>query len=324
MSTLPKIAGKKPVSPYNTLAKEFLLDLFQRGYSETTIKTYGWHLYQLCAWLTEEGYSEPCKISKLVIRERGAFVRAKYSPATQKQNVTVTKAFFQFLVDEEICAINPADVLHFPKVLITEQRTFSADEIRKMLESLDDSPTDIRNRAIIVTFLETGVRAAELVGIRLQDIYLNKMKIAITGKGGNREMVYLSREAKKHILEWWRKRTLIASRNVDNLFVAIGGITPGYALTTRGVRTIIKNVGDRAGVPNASPHAFRRSFATLRIKLGQPTRSIQHLGRWKDLKTFERYTLVLTHDDEFARQSASGYSIVSNLYDSNFKKAEQT
>lgn len=324
MSTLPYIAGKKPAPPYNTLAHEFLLDLYQRGHSKTTIQTYGWHLYKLCTWLTKSGYSKPCQVSKLAMRERGALVREQYSPATQKQNITVTKAFFQFLVDEKICRSNPADVLHFPKILLTEQRTFTPVEIRQMLASCDSSPIGIRNRAIIVTFLETGIRAAELIGIKLQDINLAKMQIAITGKGGNREVVFLSKEAKKHILKWWSVRGVIAGKNVGNLFVSFGGITPGHALTSRGVGQIIRNIGKRAKVHDASPHAFRRSFATLRIKLGQPTRSIQHLGRWKDLKTFERYTLVLMNDDEFARQSASSYSIMTSLYSSVDKKPEQT
>jgi integrase len=63
------------------------------------------------------------------------------------------------------------------------------------------------------------------------------------------------------------------------------------------------------GVENVHPHAFRRSFATLRIKNGQSTRGVQRLGRWKNLATFERYTQVLMIDDDFARDEAANYSL---------------
>jgi integrase len=102
------------------------------------------------------------------------------------------------------------------------------------------------------------------------------------------------------------------------LFVSLGGNTPQEKINTRGLRIILKRLGEKADVPNVHPHAFRRSFAAMRIKDGWSTREVQQLGRWKNLATFERYTQALLMDDDFARNEAAHLSplkgVTKNIY----------
>ncbi len=79
----------------------------------------------------------------------------------------------------------------------------------------------------------------------------------------------------------------------DYLFVSLGGSTPGTNITPRGLRIILKRIGEKVGVENVHP--------------------VQRLGRWKNLATFERYTQVLMIDDDFARDEAASYSLLKDI-----------
>lgn len=124
--------------------------------------------------------------------------------------------------------------------------------------------------------------------------------------------MFFSHQTALYLKEWLKVRTGMNTSH-DFLFVGIGGLTPGQPLTPRGLRIILKNLGKKAGIEQVHPHAFRRSFATLRIKQGQSTRSVQRLGRWKNLATFERYTQALLKDDEFARKEAEHFTPLKNI-----------
>jgi site-specific recombinase XerD len=203
--------------------------------------------------------------------------------------------------------------LSSPKVIISPQRTLTIFEITNLLSVCDGSaPKDMRARALILLLLDTGLRAAELCGIKQKDVDINLRKISILGKGGKQESVFLGFECRTILLEWLQVRKSLSTKN-DYLFVSLGGSTPGKNITPRGLRIILKRLGEKVGVENVHPHAFRRSFATLRIKNGQSTRGVQRLGRWKNLATFERYTQVLMIDDDFARDEAANYSLLKDI-----------
>lgn len=306
------IPGPEPGEPYRTLIRHFIANLFQNGTAVSTIVSYGWHLYKLGIWLLEHGVSDPAQISPTVTIEWGEYLRSKYAAQTHKQAAVATRSFFRFLTEIRYCPESVAqDVEKFlviPKTKITLQRTLSQKEVEALFSvcnTLDEQA--IRNLAIMALLLDTGLRAGELCAILLQDIDCQNRRIRVIGKGGNQELVYYSQKCQKILKKWLDVRSSISTR-CNNLFVSLGGISPGKPLTARGLRIILKRVGEQAGVENLHPHAFRRTFATLRIKKGQSTRGVQRLGRWRNLATFERYTHALLVDDEFARDEANSYS----------------
>ena len=81
-----------------------------------------------------------------------------------------------------------------------------------------------------------------------------------------------------------------AAPGVDALFVST---YQGKPLTVPGLRTILRKLGEAAGIPNVSTHAFRRGFAVIATEAGAPTRVVQDAGRWSDISMVERYTLGL-------------------------------
>jgi site-specific recombinase XerD len=307
-SVLPKIPGKPAQEPFNSLIEEYLLSLFQEGYSVCTIRNYGWQLHQFGRWSSSNCFTAPCEIDRSGVRKWGAELRLKYQPQTQKQGVVAVRSFFKWLVKEKICDDNPAEVLRTPKIKIVQQRTLTLSEVSRLLQICPDKPKGIRDQAIIALLVDTGLRVSELCNIKLDDVDFSRKRISIVGKGGDGEVAYFSDICEVYLLRWLEIRSHVAKKGCSHFFVSVGGQTSGQKFTERGLRSNLKQVGIKAGVDGVTPHAFRRSFATIRIKLGQSTRSVQELGRWHDLKTFERYTLALQDDDEFHRRGANQFS----------------
>ncbi len=311
---IPQIPGPQPVAPLNSLIDNFLLTLYQAGYSEHTVRSYGWHLYQMGVWLNRHKVTRPKQAKPQIMLSWGSELRDHYAEQTQKQAIVACKAFFNYLVKCQICTENPADLLVCPKVRVLPQRTLTLEEIQKLFDICDDSPRGIRDRAIIALLLDAGLRALELCTAKLKDLNLKTGQMTIRAKGGARQKVYFSNDCCQILEDWLQERNKLAMPGVDTVFTSVGGLTPGTPLTTRGLRIIIKKLGKAAQLSESiSPHAFRRSFATLRIEAGQSTRTVQVLGRWEDLKTFERYTMSLLDNNEFAVRNAASHSPLKKL-----------
>lgn len=311
---IPQIPGPRPVDPLDSLIENFLLTLYQAGYSEYTVRSYGWHLYKMAVWLNHHKVTRPRQVKPQLLLSWGSELRDHYAEQTQKQAIVACKAFFNYLVKRQLCTENPADILVCPKVKIEPQRTLTLEEIQKLFDVCDDSPRGIRDRAIIALLLDAGLRALELCTAKLKDLNLKTGQMTIRAKGGTRQKVYFSNDCCQILEDWLQERNKLAGPGVDTVFTSIGGLMPGTPLTTRGLRIIIKKIGEAAQLSESiSPHAFRRSFATLRIEAGQSTRTVQVLGRWEDLKTFERYTMSLLDNNEFAVRSAASHSPLKKL-----------
>ena len=98
-----------------------------------------------------------------------------------------------------------------------------------------------------------------------------------------------------------RLRVRLARSGVDEVFVFIGGTTPRKKLTTRGLCIILRKLGQRAGIEDVSPHAFRRAFACLATKTGAPGRVLKDMGWWSDIKMVELYIQALDATQLFRR-----------------------
>jgi integrase/recombinase XerC len=309
---LPKISGPKPDEPYCTYIKQFSLMMYQNGNSTTTIVSYGWHLHKLALWLSSQNIKDADEFTPGSIIEWGGRLRSIYAPSTQKQSTVATKAFFDFLSEMGYCTTETANAvkkfLTTPVVRVTPQRTLTEQEIDSLFVACrGDNIIDARDRTIISLLLDTGLRASELCSIEKDAVDFRNHRIAIVGKGGVKEYVYCSIPCQATLRMWFEIRSGIFTDN-NFLFISVGGYTPGGKLTPRGLRIILAKRGAKVGVTNVTPHAFRRTFATIRIKLGQSTRGVQHLGRWRHLATFERYTQALLSDQEFGKREANTYT----------------
>jgi len=139
--------------------------------------------------------------------------------------------------------------------------------------------------ACIVAFLwETWARAYGLLSTRVDNVDLVNQEIVIADKGGGHYSVGFGPDLKDLLERWIQDRSVIAKCNL--LFINIRRGTP---LTYGGLRSILENLGDKAGT-YATPHDFRRGAATAHANEGGADRLGMAQGNWLSHKMYERYT----------------------------------
>lgn len=298
---------------------EFLLHLKQSGRSAHTMRQYGWHLRRLNSYLDERGIETPEEVDRPILRRWGASLTDKWAPATQRQAVAAARAFFRFLAEEGVTEGNPAMTLALPNVPTRQQRTLSAEEIIKLLHTAENlsSPHKERESALVLFLTDSGLRAGETCGLMIEEVDLVKGSLCLLGKGKkSEEPAYFGTTTTEYLNAWLSiRREWLAARDLSDpgtLFIALGGIHRGHPLTTRGLRSILFRLGEKAGIEGVSPHAFRRAFATLLTSNGAPTRVTQVLGRWSKVEMVERYTGELSKETE-RRNLHSLFSPVDRL-----------
>jgi site-specific recombinase XerD len=174
------------------------------------------------------------------------------------------------------------------------QRTLSKKQIEQLISSFDTSrPKGIRDLALVMLMLDTGVRASELCRLTLDYLDMEEQTIQVKIKGGAWEPGAFFEYTTSCLEAWLAIRHQVAKAGVETVFVSIGGDTQGHPLTRDGLRAIFRKLGKKAGIGDFSPHDLRRSFTTLALKAGAPTRTVELGGRWKDIGMVERYSRAL-------------------------------
>ena len=178
------------------------------------------------------------------------------------------------------------------------QRTFNKIQLLTLLSYFDTSSIKgKRDLAICSLLCDTGLRASEICRLDLKYLKLKNRSAYVITKGGGWDKCVFSYLTSLYLNDWLGARKLIARSNINTVFVSLSGIRPGTSLTREGLQILVRKWGQRSGIGKLSPHDFRRSFATISIQAGAPTRLVQVAGRWSDLKMVELYTSTIDAAD---------------------------
>lgn len=230
-----------------------------------------------------------------------AYLKRCYSskPATLSRKVASIKEFFKYMcnIDKSI-SINPAQNLEAPKLGKRLPKYLTLEESKALLKttSIFENPTGHgnhnntkRNYAIIMLFLNCGMRLAELVNIDISDIDFENNKLNIIGKGNKERTIYLNKSCVKAINDYLKIRPNI---NCDALFLS----ERKNRIGRRTVQYIVKEELRLTGIEKSnrySVHKLRHTAATLMYKYGNvDIRALQELLGHESLSTTEIYTHV--------------------------------
>jgi site-specific recombinase XerD len=289
---------------------DFLLAGLQGGWSRNTHRQYGWHLERWRIWLDDHAVLRVDQLTRRLLRAWGASLWDRWSDSTVKLATITIRSFLKYcqaegLITQRDEAGQPVDLAGALKVKAVpkrEQRTIRADEMLKLLEQTQH-PTEtglteaqaalvcLRNAAILSLLYDSMLRAAELCRLSVKCLDVDRRQLVVQIKGKAVRKAFFGEKTAERLQAWLNVRQ--AADGEDAVFVSIWGNTPGQALTTRGLRIILKRLGDRAGVSGVSPHAFRRGAAVRATELRAPARILQEMARWEDIKMAETYTRAL-------------------------------
>ncbi|MFA8450403.1 MAG: site-specific tyrosine recombinase XerD [Bacteroidales bacterium] len=215
----------------------------------------------------------------------------KMSERSQSRVISGIKAFFQYLLLEDLIDVSPAELIEGPKIGRKLPPTLSVNEIKKMIRAIDLSKNEgIRNKTIIHLLYGCGLRVSELISLKISDINFSGQFLKILGKGNKERLVPLGSatiEPIKNYLEEIRNQQDAKTEHKDILFLN----RRGGKLSRQMIFYITKDLVEKANINKViSPHSFRHSFASHLVEGGADLRIVQQILGHESITTTEIYT----------------------------------
>jgi len=233
------------------------------------------------------------------------------SAGSQARLLSGVKAFYKYLLFEEVIAKDPTELLEGPKLGKYLPDTLDFHEIVSLLDAIDlSTPEGARNRAILEMLYSSGLRVSELVNLRLNDIYADIQFLRILGKGNKERLVPVGKDALR-FLKIYLEEIRLHIRAKTNAESVVFLNRRGAKLSRVMVFTIIKNLAMKTGLKKSiSPHTFRHSFATHLIEGGADLRAVQEMLGHESIATTEIYTHL---DRDYLKQIVQEFHPRSKL-----------
>ncbi len=226
-------------------------------------------------------------------------------PRSQARILSGIKAFFNYLLMEDIVVSNPTSLVEGPKLGVKLPEVLSIIEIDSIIKAIDlTSKEGERNRAILETLYGCGLRVSELINLKVSNLLFEEGFIRVTGKGNKERIVPIGSTAIKFIqyyFEHRRNHQTVKKGAEDIVFLNNRGV----GLTRVMIFTIVKKLCEKANITKVvSPHTFRHSFATHLIDGGADLRAIQEMLGHKSITTTEIYTHL---DRQYLREAIAQF-----------------
>lgn len=264
--------------------------LLERGLSENTREAYLADADRLQDFLRGRGVD----FDRADVQTLSDFVASLadlgIAPRSIARTVSGIKSVFRYLRLERVIDANPALLLDTPRIGRHLPTVLSVGEIDSMIAAIDpESPTALRNHAIIETLYGCGLRVSELCDMRLSRIDFTRGMALIEGKGSKERIVPMSDSSLELIRRYVstdRASLRIDRGEEDIVFLNVRG----HRLTRQMVFTVLRQLAALSGIRTViSPHTLRHSFATHLLEGGANLRAIQQMLGHESISTTEIY-----------------------------------
>jgi integrase/recombinase XerC len=263
----------------------FLLTCLQEGNTPETIRGHKLKLGQFVKYAKEQFHiTDPKLVTDTHLKLFIVHKMRNCTATTANNHYRELHRFFAYLKEQKVIVETPMLNMHPPK---KEQRIiepFSSEQIKDMLAICDDETfLGARNKAMIYTFIDTGLRLSELTNIRLGDVNIQTDTIKVMGKGNKERVVPFGKKTKAALLKYQRAR--------NSPLTALWLTEERTPLTARGIEITVIRMGRYAGIQGVrcSPHTFRHFFGTNAMLNGAPDWAVQQLLGHATLTMTEKY-----------------------------------
>jgi integrase/recombinase XerD len=262
----------------------------ERGMASNTVLAYGRDLDRFAAWASDGGLRDYLKPT---IRELSRYVEhlnaEGLAPPSVARNLVAVKIFYRFLRMEERGDPAAVELLASPTLWERIPHVLSPTAVEKLLAA--PTPDDrfyLRDRALLETLYATGGRASEVVGLRREDLHLDRAFCKCVGKGNKQRIVPLNPPAVAALTTYLEEPRPGAS-DAPWVFVSRGG----KKLSREMLWVLVKKYSRRTALPGrVSPHTLRHSFATHLLAGGADLRAVQEMLGHANIRTTQHYTHV--------------------------------
>jgi len=235
---------------------------------------------------------------------------------SQARIISGIKAFYKYLLLEDMLHDNPAELLEGPKLQRKIPDVLTVEEMNQLLNAIDMSEAHAhRNRAMLETLYACGLRVSEMINLKLSNFYKDVGFIKVIGKNDKERIIPIGEDAIKYIdiyIETERVHVNIKAGEEDFIFLN----RRGKHLTRVMIFTLIKKYSALAQLEkHVSPHTFRHSFATHLVEGGADLRAVQEMLGHESIITTEIYTHL---DTKFLKET------IMNFHPRNKQKTIKT
>ncbi len=269
--------------------------ILERSLSENSVESYIRDVNKLVDYL--EMNETKLSVKKISTKDLTSFIRwiaeIGMSASTQARILSGVKAFFKYLILEDIIKNDPSHLIEGPKKGLKLPDTLSTEEIDTIVNAIDLShPQGQRNKAIIETLYGCGLRVSELINLKLSNWYKNDGFIKVTGKGDKERLIPMGKVTANVLtiyINEIRCHQSIEIGHEDFIFLS----KRGKHLSRVSIFNIVKELAVKAQIKkNISPHTFRHSFATELIERGANLRAVQEMLGHESITTTQLYTHI--------------------------------
>lgn len=268
------------------LVDSFLRALKAENASERTIKTYSESINQFAKFLTDKGL--PTAPSSIIRDHVEAFITdllSKWKPATANNRYRGLQRYFKWLVDEDEIRESPMARMRPPRVPEQPPEILSESNITDIFKACEGHDfASRRDTAIIRLLIDSGLRRAELSGLKVADVDLDNQTVTVTGKGGRVRQVPFGRKAARDLDRYIRIRALQREAANQALWLGHSGV-----MTDSGIYQVVRDRAAQAGVPGAYTHLFRHTFAHLWLASDGSEGDLMRLAGWRSRTMLGRY-----------------------------------
>ncbi|MDR1448438.1 MAG: tyrosine-type recombinase/integrase [Candidatus Ancillula sp.] len=274
----------------------FTENLKIRGYSVNTLRSYAGALEHFDTFLFEVEVAIIKDVDLEILRVYiTKLVSLEVKKTTIHHRVSVLKAFFSFLHQNDYISKNPSARLRYPKTEKKLPHILSTEQMDKILNlAMHDVEyakmnntkmyeTALRNYTLFELLYSSGLRIFEAVSLNVDDLDFEENQLCVVGKGNKSRVVPFNGTARKALLELVHQRN-----NSGALFMH----NKGARLKVRDAYRIIQKLAKSADIDNVHPHMIRHTMATHMIDNSADIRIVQEILGHSSIATTQKYIHV--------------------------------
>lgn len=221
------------------------------------------------------------------------------SASSRARKLSAIKSFFKYLtVRTKLLQENPVADLEYPKIRKSLPKYLTLEQSAKLLSSVS-GVNEKRDYAILMLFLNCGIRRSELVGLNITDVYEDRIRVV--GKGNKERIVYFGKACRKAIdsyMEERNKKILTDNR-------ALFGSRNGNRISVTAVHRLVDKALLQAGLDPTqfSAHKLRHTAATMMLSGGVDVKTVQEVLGHENLNTTQIYTHIESTELKIAAEA---------------------
>lgn len=265
----------------------------ERGFSANTAGAYGNDLAQFSDFLEGSGEDQWELNRETLLRYRTFLYERRYAETTIARKIAAVRSFLHFLQADGVVDSDLTQHLESPRIGKYLPHSIGEDDVEFLLTlPSTESPSGMRDRAMLRMLWATGMRVSELIMMDLDHMDLTTAVVRCVGKGGKERQIPFGINAHKALATYLDQGRPAMIRKATERAVFLNH--HGVRLTRQGFWLILKSYAREAGIERISPHTLRHSLATHMLNNDAPLRAVQEMLGHSNISTTQIYTHVST------------------------------